>query len=44
LFIYNSSNINILRINCILLNGTFNNIIMVIMTYIFLFDRKYVAQ
>jgi hypothetical protein len=32
LFIYNSSDINILRINYILLNGAFNNIFMVIMT------------
>jgi hypothetical protein len=30
LFIYNSSDINILRINCKLLNGTFNNIFMVL--------------
>jgi hypothetical protein len=30
----NSSNINILRINCILLHETFNNIFMVVTTYI----------
>jgi hypothetical protein len=31
---YNSSDINILRSNCKLLNETFNNIFMVITTYI----------